>query len=167
MWKRDTPPSQPASEPAPEPPAPRTATERAVGKSMVNIGKSVIIKGELNGSEDLVVEGQVEGKIDLKDYVLTIGPNGRIRAQIVAKSVVVQGQVVGNITAHDRVTIHESGTVEGDIQTPRFSIAEGARFRGKVDMHDAPAASSKPAKSQYDLKDKSAEAPVPGKPAEA
>ena len=170
MWKRDASQGQSPSESPAEPAAQPKPAERSVSKSLANIGKSVIIKGELNGSEDLIVEGQVEGKIDLRDYVLTIGPNGRIRAQIVAKAVVVQGQVVGNISANDRVTILESGVVEGDIQTPRFSIAEGAMFRGKVDMQDAKAANPKAsAKPQPDPKDKPVEGlpPATGKTVEA
>jgi cytoskeletal protein CcmA (bactofilin family) len=143
MWKRDNPPSPSSAPTAPSQPAPSSSTparqERVTERTLANIGKSVIIKGELNGSEDLTVEGQVEGKIDLSENVLTIGPNGRIRAQIFAKAVVVQGQVFGNITATDRVVIRENGSVEGDIATPRFAIAEGALFRGKVDMQGAAA----------------------------
>jgi cytoskeletal protein CcmA (bactofilin family) len=100
----------------------------------VNIGKSVIIKGELTGSEDLTIEGQVEGKIELRQNVLTIGANGKIKAQIVAKVVVVQGEVHGNITATERVEIRESGSVEGDVGAPRVAIADGAHFRGSIDM---------------------------------
>ena len=76
---------------------------------MVNIGKSVIIKGELSGSEDLTIEGQVEGKIELRQNVLTIGPNGKIKAQVFAKAVVVQGEVHGNVTATERVDIRDNG----------------------------------------------------------
>jgi cytoskeletal protein CcmA (bactofilin family) len=103
-------------------------------KDIVNIGKSVVIKGELNGSEDLTIEGHVEGTIQLKDHVLTIGPNGRIKAQVFAKSVVVLGEVMGNVTASDKVDIRDNGSVDGDIISPRVAIAEGAHFRGSVDM---------------------------------
>ena len=101
---------------------------------MVNIGKSVVIKGELNGSEDLTIEGHVEGKIELKDHVLTIGPNGKIKAQVLAKSVIVLGEVNGNVTATEKVDIRDGGSVDGDIISPRVAIAEGAHFRGTVDM---------------------------------
>jgi len=101
---------------------------------MVNIGKSVIIKGELSGSEDLTIEGQVEGKIELKQNVLTIGPNGKIKAQILAKAVVVQGEVTGNISATERVDIRDAGSVDGDLSAPRVAIADGAHFRGSIDM---------------------------------
>jgi len=103
-------------------------------EDVVNIGKSVNIKGELNGSEDLTVEGHVEGKIELREHVLTIGPHGRIKAEIFAKAVVVLGEVTGNITASDKVDIRENGSVDGDVVAPRVAIAEGAHFRGAVDM---------------------------------
>ena len=101
---------------------------------MVNIGKSVVIKGELNGSEDLTVEGHVEGKIELKDHVLTIGPNGKIKASVFAKAVIVLGEVNGNVTASEKVDIRDGGSVDGDIVSPRVAIAEGAHSRGTVDM---------------------------------
>jgi cytoskeletal protein CcmA (bactofilin family) len=103
-------------------------------KDIVNIGKSVVIKGELNGSEDLTIEGHVEGTIQLREHVLTIGPNGRIKAQVFAKSVIVLGEVTGNVTASDKVDIRDNGSVDGDIVAPRVAIAEGAHFRGTVDM---------------------------------
>ncbi len=146
MWKRDEsvkPAAPPAATPAVAPSAP--APERAsagepraqLGRDMVNIGKSVIIKGELSGSEDLTIEGQVEGRIDLKDNVLTIGPNGKIKAEVFAKSVVVLGEVTGNVTASEKVDIRDNGSVDGDIASPRVAIAEGAHFRGAVDMQRA------------------------------
>ena len=121
----------------------------------MNIGKSVVIKGELNGSEDLTIEGQVEGKIELRQNVLTIGPNGRIKAQVFAKSVVVLGEVTGNVTASEKVDIRDNGSVDGDIAAPRVAIAEGAHFRGSIDMQkaggksaDAKPVEAKPAESK-------------------
>ena len=114
----------------------------------MNIGKSVVIKGELNGSEDLTIEGHVEGTIQLREHVLTIGPNGKIKAQVFAKSVIVLGEVHGNITASDKVDIRDAGSVEGDLIAPRIAIAEGAHFKGAVDMQRkgaAPQAQAKPA----------------------
>ena len=113
-------------------------------KDIVNIGKSVVIKGELNGSEDLTIEGHVEGTIQLRDHVLTIGPNGRIKAQVFAKSVVVLGEVTGNVSASDKVDIRENGSVDGDLIAPRVAIAEGAHFRGSVDMQKKGAAVPQP-----------------------
>lgn len=100
----------------------------------MNIGKSVIIKGELSGSEDLTIEGQVEGKIELRQNVLTIGANGKIKAQVFAKAVIILGEVVGNVTATEKVDIRDNGSVDGDITSPRVAIAEGAHFRGSIDM---------------------------------
>lgn len=142
MWKRDeavkpTSSSQPQPLAAPAPiqsAGPAQPEYRQNARDVVNIGKSVVIKGELNGSEDLTVEGHVEGKIELKDHVLTIGPNGRIKAQVFAKSVIVLGEVHGDVTASEKVDIRDGGSVDGDIISPRVAIAEGAHFRGSVDM---------------------------------
>ena len=142
MWKRDEAPKPTVSQPPAPAPAPQSqpvsaASQpefRQIGRDMVNIGKSVVIKGELNGSEDLTIEGQVEGKIELKDHVLTIGPNGKIKAQVFAKAVIVLGEVNGNVTATEKVDIRDGGSVDGDIVSPRVAIAEGAHFRGSVDM---------------------------------
>jgi cytoskeletal protein CcmA (bactofilin family) len=114
---------------------------------MVNIGKSVIIKGELSGSEDLTIEGQVEGKIELRQNILTIGPNGKIKAQVFAKAIIVQGEVHGNVTASERVDIRDNGSVDGDLSAPRVAIADGAHFRGSIDMQGkgATGAAAKPA----------------------
>ena len=127
---------------------------------MVNIGKSVVIKGELSGSEDLTIEGHVEGRIDLKDNVLTIGPNGKIKAEVFAKSVVVLGEVTGNVTASEKVDIRDNGSVDGDIASPRVAIAEGAHFRGSVDMQRA----GQKAQQQPQQQQKPANAPSSGQP---
>ena len=103
-------------------------------EELASIGKSIIINGELSGSEDLTIEGRVEGKIDLKDHVLTVGSNGRIKAQVSAKLIVVFGQVTGNLAATEKVDIKENGSVEGDIVAPRVAIADGSHFRGSIDM---------------------------------
>jgi len=143
MWKRDEAvrpasgqpvASQPAVPTAAGAPGHRPEAVHNMEKDIVNIGKSVVIKGELNGSEDLTIEGHVEGTIQLRDHVLTIGPNGRIKAQVFAKSVIVLGEVAGNVTASDKVDIRDNGSVDGDIVSPRVAIAEGAHFRGSVDM---------------------------------
>src|ERR1051325_413852 len=146
MWKRDEAvkptgsgapagPAAPAQQTQANAPAqPETRRQQMMERDIVNIGKSVVIKGELNGSEDLTVEGHVEGKIELRDHVLTIGPNGKIKAQVFAKAVIVLGEVNGNVTATEKVDIRDGGSVDGDIVSPRVAIAEGAHFRGSVDM---------------------------------
>jgi cytoskeletal protein CcmA (bactofilin family) len=156
MWKRDE-GVKPASDvtPSAQPPqtsmagTPQPAPRPQTGRDPVNIGKSVVIKGELSGSEDLTIEGQVEGKIELKDNILTIGANGKIKAQVFAKALIVLGEVTGNVTASDKVEIRDGGSVDGDIVSPRVAIAEGAHFRGSVDMQRkaGPAQPAKPAQA--------------------
>jgi cytoskeletal protein CcmA (bactofilin family) len=172
MWKRDeaVKPSTPAAGgPAPAPPPPAAAPvttavrpeeSRPPMRDMVNIGKSVVIKGELNGSEDLTVEGNVDGRIELRDHVLTIGPNGRIKAEVFAKAVIVLGEITGNVTASEKVDIRDKGSVDGDIISPRVAIAEGAHFRGSVDMQRT---SGKPARPDVkaDVKPEAKTAPAP------
>jgi cytoskeletal protein CcmA (bactofilin family) len=162
MWKRDEAvrsPAVPTNDSSAAAPAAQAARPDNVmrgqnERDVVNIGKSVVIKGELNGSEDLTIEGHVEGKIELRDHVLTIGPNGKIKAELNAKAIVVLGEVIGNVTATEKVDIRENGSVEGDITAPRVAIAEGAHFRGSVDMQNKGA---KPAAAQ-------AQAPRPATP---
>ena len=153
MWKRDdsakpAAPAAPAAVPTQtvttSPAADAAATrpmagdaQRGLEKTAVNIGKSVVVKGELNGSEDLTIEGQVEGKIELRQNILTIGPNGRVKAQVFAKAVIILGEVTGNVTATEKVDIRDNGSVDGDIASPRVAIAEGAHFRGSIDMQKA------------------------------
>ena len=156
MWKRDEAVRPPSGQPtaAPQPPTPipaagtgsRAETSHLMEKDIVNIGKSVVIKGELNGSEDLTIEGHVEGTIQLREHVLTIGPNGKIKAQVFAKSVIVLGEVTGNVTASEKVDIRDNGSVDGDIVSPRVAIAEGAHFRGSVDMQRKGNAAPQPGK---------------------
>jgi cytoskeletal protein CcmA (bactofilin family) len=99
-----------------------------------HIGKSVVIKGELSGSEDLYVDGNVEGKIELNSHSLTVGPNGKVKASVTAKAVVIQGTLDGSVSASDRVELRKSAVVTGDVSTQRIAIEEGAFLKGKVDV---------------------------------
>ncbi len=179
MWKRDEPvrpqpnvasTSSVSSADASSPASSQSvgAASRTLGREVVNIGKSVIIKGELSGSEDLTIEGKVDGQIALRDHVLTIGPNGRIMAKVFARSVIVMGHVTGDIVASDKVNIRENGNVQGDIAAPTIAIAEGAQFRGSIDMKKRPPASkaAQPSTAQADSKPR-AEAKSPSRPAVA
>ncbi len=105
-----------------------------VRSEVAHIGKSVVIKGELSGSEDLYLDGEVEGTIELQRNSLTVGPNGRIRAHIHAKEVVVHGKVDGNIRTTDRVELRRTAVLVGDIQTQRITIEDGAYFKGGIDI---------------------------------
>jgi cytoskeletal protein CcmA (bactofilin family) len=168
MWKRDEAVKPAGADPVPAPTqpsttaaAPRPAADArpSLGRDTVNIGKSVVIKGELNGSEDLTIEGQVEGKIELRQHVLTIGPNGKIKAQIFAKSAIILGEVHGNVTATEKVDIRDNGSVDGDIAAPRVAIAEGAHFRGSIDMQRA--GSGRPAEARSETKSETKSEPKP------
>ena len=101
---------------------------------VAHIGKSVVIKGELSGSEDLFLDGEVEGSIELREQSLTVGPNGRIRANINAKEVVIHGKVDGNISSLERVELRKSAVLVGDIVTQRIIIEDGAYFKGGIDI---------------------------------
>ena len=98
------------------------------------IGTSIVIKGDLSCGEDLYIDGQVEGTIDPKGNRLTIGPHGRVKADVIACAVVVQGKLEGNIQASDRVDLKQSAVVTGDIATQRISIDEGAYFKGGLNI---------------------------------
>ena len=103
-------------------------------KDLATLGKSVVIKGELSGSEDLYIDGQVEGTIDLRNFSLTVGPNGKVKANINAKSIIIQGKVDGSLSASDRLDLRKSAIVTGDVTTQRIAIEEGAFLKGKVDI---------------------------------
>jgi cytoskeletal protein CcmA (bactofilin family) len=145
LWQK-TDPERPASSMSTDAPAAPRATappsRESRGDRMVNIGQSIEIKGELTGNEDLIIDGRVEGKIDLKEHNLTIGKNGRIKASIHANSVSVHGEVIGDITADDKVEIAPSGSVQGDLCAPRVALADGSSFKGSIDMGRQGAASS-------------------------
>jgi cytoskeletal protein CcmA (bactofilin family) len=101
---------------------------------MATIGQSIILKGELTGDEDLEIEGQVEGNVNLTNHQVTIGANGRLKAEINAKSIVVIGKVQGNLTATERIEIQATGHVQGDVHAPRLNVQEGAVLNGSIDM---------------------------------
>jgi cytoskeletal protein CcmA (bactofilin family) len=151
MWKS----RKEDEKPAYKPPAPQTAftpapnpvtpvrtvetpkMENYKTADVAHIGKSVIVKGELSGSEDLYLDGEVEGSIELRGNSLTIGPNGRVRANIHAKDVVVHGKVDGNVRGTDRVELKKSAVLNGDIATQRIVIEDGAFFKGAIDIQKA------------------------------
>ena len=123
---------------------PGRAKQRTGDTSVANIGESILFKGELSGKEDLVLEGTVEGRVDLPENQLTIGSNGRANAELNAKTVVVVGRVTGNIRASERIEIQATGVVEGDVSAPRLMVAEGAVVNGSIEM----GASQRTAQSQ-------------------
>jgi cytoskeletal protein CcmA (bactofilin family) len=144
VWKKpDDNPSHP--EPAPAPPRPAQPAEtRRAERATATIGPSIFIKGDLSGDEDLVIEGRVEGKIDLKQHNVTIGKNGRVRADVFGNTVVVEGEVDGNLFALQQAILRQSGAVRGNITAPRVMLEDGSRFRGSIDMESKDAAKPGP-----------------------
>ena len=110
------------------------ADQRLVERSTMRIGATVVIKGDLSASEDLTLDGMMEGKIQVPDHMLTVGPDAKITAEVSAKIIVISGAVTGNVMAGDKVEIRETGSVQGDVSAPRLVMADGARLQGKVDM---------------------------------
>ncbi len=127
-------PARPAPTPtASTPPAAAGASPAATGEQ-ATIGKSLVVKGELTGSESLYIDGKVEGAINLPGNRVTVGRNGQVAANIVAREVVVLGKVRGNCQASDRVDIRSEGSLTGDVIAARISIEDGAFFKGGIDI---------------------------------
>ena len=101
---------------------------------VVKIGKSIFIKGEISGAQDLIIDGKVEGEIQLKENQVTVGENGKISGEIHAKTIIIQGEVVGNMFAGEKLEIKVSGALKGDVTSPRLIIDDGAYFKGSIDM---------------------------------
>lgn len=128
-----------------------------------NIGKTILIKGEISGQEDVYVDGQIEGSVQLIGNSLTIGPNGKVHASVAARNVTVGGSLEGNIQASERTEMRKSAVVNGDVQTRRIAIEEGAFFKGKLEiLTETKAASNVAAAAASATKPPSAP-PEPGK----
>ena len=123
-----------------------TSTGSEGDKRMATIGQSIIFKGELSGDEDLEIEGQVDGNVNLQNHQLTVGANGRLKAEVQAKSIIVIGQVIGNLTATERIEVQATGVVEGDLRAPRLNVQEGAVLNGAIDMSAQSIGTSEPKK---------------------
>jgi cytoskeletal protein CcmA (bactofilin family) len=148
MWKPNQPgtgsgspspePARPATPPtqsfdAGQRPASAPASNASTGEQ-ATIGKSLVIKGEVTGSESLYIDGKVEGAISLPGNRVTVGRNGQVAANITAREIVVLGKVRGNVTASDRVDIRSEGSLTGDVTAQRISIEDGAFFKGGIDI---------------------------------
>src|SRR5438094_295544 len=153
MWKPTNQPTSPSRPGEPERPAmpassvpsmsepaaaaPRTAATTTTTADQATIGKSLVIKGEVTGSESLYIDGRVEGSINLSGNRVTVGRNGVVAANINAREIVVLGKVRGNLTASDRVDIRSDGSLTGDVVAARISIEDGAFFKGGIDIRKA------------------------------
>jgi cytoskeletal protein CcmA (bactofilin family) len=146
MWNRE--PNRPnvaaspsvavMPEPMPQPtaPAPVESAPYAPPAPTKAKGSSLVIKGELSGSEDLAIEGRVEGKVSLPEHVLTIGLGAEVAAEIVARVVIVHGAVTGNITAFERVEVKATGRMNGDLVSPKVQMSDGATFSGRLETRN-------------------------------
>jgi cytoskeletal protein CcmA (bactofilin family) len=127
----------PSSAPVASEPASPARTASAATADQATIGKSLVIKGEVTGSESLYIDGRVEGSINLAGNRVTVGRNGIVSANINAREIVVLGKVRGNLTASDRVDIRSDGSLTGDVVAARISIEDGAYFKGGIDIRKA------------------------------
>jgi cytoskeletal protein CcmA (bactofilin family) len=144
MWKREnevgpetgTSPSPQTMSPRTEhEPAPRAtpATPSEPGQRAL-LSPSIVVRGEVSGDEDLVIEGRIEGKVNLRQNQVTVGPKGRVAAEIHARAIHIEGEVEGNLTAEEQIVLRKSSRVRGDLVSPRVTIEDGARFKGSIDM---------------------------------
>src|SRR5579862_5748770 len=174
MWKPTNQPTTPGRPAEPERPtmsspsapvtmssepavAPRPVASTTTTADQATIGKSLVIKGEVTGSESLYIDGRVEGSISLAGNRVTIGRNGVVAANINAREIVVLGKVRGNLTASDRVDIRSDGSLTGDVVAARISIEDGAYFKGGIDIRKG----GQPAQSKPNGEDKSVTAAEP------
>ncbi len=136
MWKKAE-PEKTAPSPATAPQSQSDAVPRATvaqAKERAVIGPTISIKGDVTGEEDLLIEGRVEGKIELRRHCVTVGKNGRIKADIYGRIITVEGTVEGNLYGEEQLIVRQSGTVHGNIVAPRVALEDGSNFRGSIDM---------------------------------
>jgi cytoskeletal protein CcmA (bactofilin family) len=142
VWKKsyDPPSHNPEPSPAPRPAAAPAPAPAASGEAprrpsdRATIGPSIFIKGDLTGEEDLVIEGRVEGKVDLKQNNVTVGKNGRVKADVFGRVVIIEGEVDGNVFAREQAILKQAGAIRGNITSPRVVLEDGSRFKGSIDM---------------------------------
>lgn len=132
MWKKDE--EKPVEERAPEGQRRTRSRPMETSSNPATIGPSITITGDVKGEEDLVIQGRVDGSIDLKNQAVTVGRQGRVKAAIVGRVVTVEGEVEGDLTADEQVILRSEAHVQGDITAPRVVLEDGANFRGMVDM---------------------------------
>jgi len=135
--ERSVEPARVVSQPLVTPSAMQPERRHQGGIEMANIGKSISIKGDVVGDEDTILEGRVEGRVSLRNFHLTIGPNGDIQGEVSAKQVTVVGKIAGNVIASERIEVRETGRIQGDLIAPRLTVAEGAVINGAITMKEA------------------------------
>ena len=135
--ERSVEPARVVSQPLVTPSSMQPERRHQGGIEMANIGKSISIKGDVVGDEDTILEGRVEGRVSLRNFHLTIGPNGDIQGEVSAKQVTVVGKIAGNVIASERIEVRETGRIQGDLIAPRLTVAEGAVINGAITMKEA------------------------------
>lgn len=166
MWKKDD-----VTEGRPTPPRPETAPPRndpprgrpAAGER-ATIGRSITIRGEVSGDEDLLIQGRVDGSVDLGQHSVTVGPEGQVKAGISGRVVTVEGEVQGDLEGQEQVILRSTAKVQGDIKAPRVVLEDGANFRGGVDMGSGSGDASRSASSRPSEVRSKAEQPSSGRP---
>jgi cytoskeletal protein CcmA (bactofilin family) len=147
MWKKGeseetgVPDSSP---PRPVPSSPGADRSPRGPREAAIIGPSITIRGDVTGDEDLMIQGRIEGTVTLKQHNVFVGPEGRVDASIHARSVVVEGEVKGDLHGAEQVVLKKTAKVQGNVQSPRVTVEDGARFRGGIDMGEPSAAGEKP-----------------------
>jgi cytoskeletal protein CcmA (bactofilin family) len=136
MWKKDEMTATTTPTPGPADRAVRPEPNRPAGGSSerATIGRSITIQGDVSGDEDLLIQGRVEGSVELKLQSVTVGGEGRVKANITGRVVIVEGEVEGDLQAKEQVILRSTARVQGDISAPRVVVEDGANFRGLVDM---------------------------------
>jgi cytoskeletal protein CcmA (bactofilin family) len=164
MFKKDGSESSASQPQTTQTPGGRTSAPRKGGEPAM-IGPSITIKGDVSGDEDLVIQGRIEGKVNLSQHNVTIGPDGRVKADVHGRTVVVEGEVEGDMLAKEQIILRQTAKVHGSIAAPRVSLEDGAVFRGGIEM-DASGKTLKPATERVAPKnDVTAEVDRSGKPA--
>jgi cytoskeletal protein CcmA (bactofilin family) len=130
MWKKN----ETQYPPTPEPHAATAHSPVEQLRERAIIGASIVLKGDVSGEEDLLIQGQVEGRVELKQHNVTIGKSGRVKADVLGKIISVEGEVHGNMYGEEKIVIRASGVLHGNIAAPRVILEEGAKFKGSIDM---------------------------------
>ncbi len=137
MWKKEETQKRTTTPGADRPPSQEQRQPGPQGAERATIGRSITIKGEVTGDEDLLIQGRVEGSVDLKQHSVTVGPEGEVKADISGRVITVEGVVDGNLAADEQVILRDSARLQGDITAPRVMLEDGAYFRGSVEMTEA------------------------------
>jgi len=159
VWNNPSSPNEPKDRPS--------APAASSGGRLASLGPSITIKGDLSGGEDLLIEGRVEGQVSVPKHGVTVGKSGRVTADVYSKTIIVEGEVKGNLFGDENVVVRQSGRVEGNIKAPRVSLEGGSTFRGSIDMEPAGGAAPSQKSENRNKSQHQGKADQPKKPAMA